>query len=176
VSKDGDKASGEKKSKKGLFIAVGVVVLVAGVGGGLLFGPKLLGAPPAAEANEGHGKSDKGEKGEKGGKKEGEPTEKLISSKFEAIIVDLRDNEGTLRHLKVGLSAELSEALTEEEFKLLQPRGREAAIAYLRTLTFDQATDPKRYPKVKKDLSKKVLAALDSEHIHRLLIVDYVAQ
>jgi flagellar basal body-associated protein FliL len=175
VSKDGNEAGGEKKSKKGLFIAVGVVVLVAGAGGGLLFGPKLLGDPPAAEAHEGKGKSEKGEKHE-GGKKEKEAAEKLISSKFEAIIVDLRDNEGTLRHLKVGLAAEISELLPEEEFKLRQPRGREAAIAYLRTLTFDQATDPKRYPKVKKDLSKKVLAALDSEHIHRLLIIDYVAQ
>jgi flagellar basal body-associated protein FliL len=173
VSKDDDKqGAGEKKSKKGLIIgiSVGVVVLAAGLGAGLVFGPKLLAGPATAEASGEH----KPEKAEHA--KEPEKPEKIISSKFEPIIVDLRDSEGALRHLKVGLAAELPETVPEEEFKLLQPRGREAAVAYLRTLSFDQATDPKKYPKVKKDLSKKVLSAIGKEHILRLLIVDYVAQ
>jgi len=181
VSKDGDKEGGEKKSKKGLIIgiAVGVVVLVAGVGGGLMFGPKLFGGQAAAEENAGHEASGKsGGEGKHGesGPKAGEPPEKVVSSKFEPIIVDLRDGEGTLRHLKVGLAAELPETVPEEEFKLLQPRGREAAIAYLRTLSFDKATDPKRYPKVKKELSQAVTKAIGKEHVRRLLIVDFVAQ
>lgn len=184
MSKDGDKEGGEKKSKKGLVIgiAVGVVVLAAGVGGGLMFGPKLFGGQAAAEANEGHEASGKGQKGSVEGKhaesdpKGGQAPEKIISSKFEPIIVDLRDAEGTLRHLKVGLAAELPESVPEEEFKLLQPRGREAAIAYLRTLSFDKATDPKRYPKVKKELSQAVTKAIGKEHVRRLLVVDFVAQ
>lgn len=173
MSKDDDKEGGEKKSKKGLIIgiAVGVVVLVAGAVAGVLFIPKMLGGPETAEATE-----HKEGGGEKEKKKESEVPEKIVAGKFDPIIVDLRDSEGAVRHLKVGLSAELDETMPEEEFKLLQPRGREAAIAYLRTLTFDKATDPKRYPKVKKDLSKKVLQALGKEHIKRLLITDFVAQ
>jgi flagellar basal body-associated protein FliL len=179
VSKDASKEDGEKtgKSKKGLIIGivVGVVVLAAGVGAGVFLVPKLTGEPATAEASAEHGSGHE-EAPKPKAKAKPEAPEKVVSSKFEAVVVDLRDEDGTIHHLKVGLAAELPETCPEEEFKLLQPRGREAAITYLRTLSLAQATDPRKYGRIKKELTNRVLKAIGREDVERLLIVDFVAQ
>jgi flagellar basal body-associated protein FliL len=190
VSNDEDKdAKAEpKKSKLGLILGIvgGVVVLVAGGVTGLLLGPKMMGAPPAeaAPGGEAHGAPAPhaapapahGEK-PKGGGEHGEGHGgKVVSFKFDPIIVDVLSKFGESHHLKVGLAAELAEGAVEDDLKLVQPRGREAAITYLRALTYEEITNPKKYGKIKKDLVKKVTVAVGEERVSRVLVIDFVAQ
>jgi flagellar basal body-associated protein FliL len=172
-----------KKSKLGLILGIvgGVLVLVAGTAAGLILGPSLFGGPPAAaaEASPGGGHAapaaaehaaPKAEKSEHGA------PEKIVAATFEPLIVDVMDEQGVAHHVKVGLSAELAEGVTVDDFKLLMPRGREAAISYLRSLTFEEVTSPKKYGRLKKELTRNVTKALGESKLHRLLIVDFVAQ
>jgi flagellar basal body-associated protein FliL len=173
-----------KKSKTGLIIGIviAMVTLVGGSVAGAVLGPKLLGSPDdsadegeSAPAHEGksedEGKSSHGAKGKKG--KEGE---KIISVDIAPIVVDLRDGDGRLRHLKVGMAAELGETVNAEEFKLVSPRGREATLTYLRSLTFEEVADPAKYASIKDEISKRMIEALGADKVHRILLVDFVLQ
>jgi flagellar FliL protein len=168
----------KKGGGKVLLILV-TVVLVAGAGvGGAMFGPKLL-HPPAAAAtpaeDEEHAEaSEEAEAEEATPAPAGAPP--AVTTTFGPIVVDIRNGEGELHHLKVGLSFELAEKFTEDEFKRWTPRGREAAITYLRTLDYEGATDPKRFEAVRKELCDKVKAALGKKNIRRVLVTDFVAQ
>ena len=173
-----------KKSKTGLIIGIviAMVTLVGGSVAGAVLGPKLLGSPDdsadegeSAPAHEGkseeEGKSSHGGKGKKG--KEGE---KIVSVDIPPIVVDLRDGDGRLRHLKVGMAAGLAETGNAEEFKLVSPRGREATLTYLRSLTFEEVADPAKYASIKEEISKRMIEALGADKVHRILLVDFVLQ
>jgi flagellar basal body-associated protein FliL len=189
MSDEADKAAAPapKKSKTGLIIGI-VIALVTLVGGsvaGAVLGPKLLGgedhaaaaadeddeeeeSAPAAHESSGHDAKPK----KKGKGKE----EKIVSVDINPIVVDLRDADGRLRHLKVGLAAELGETANVEEFKLMSPRGREATLSYLRSLTFEDVSDPARYTSIKDEISKRMIEAIGPEKVHRILLVDFVLQ
>lgn len=179
-----DSLAPPKKSKLGLILGIvgGVLVLVAGAAAGLILGPSLFGGPPTAAAEAPQTAKAAGPAADhaapKGAKGEQLPTapEKIVAAAFEPLIVDVMDSDGVAHHLKVGLSAELADGVTAEEFKLLMPRGREAAISYLRSLSFEDVTSPKKYAKLKKELVKNVSKAIGENKLHRLLIVDFVAQ
>jgi len=161
-----DEETPEKKSKVGLIIGivVGVLFLVGGTIAGIVFGPALLGEPPPASAEEGLA--------------DGEPLEptQIVTSAFTPIVIDVRSHSGKVHHIKVGLSAELAEGVLEEEFRLVQPRGREAALTYLRTLTFEDITNPEMYSGIKDELAKRVVEAVGHNMAHRILLVDFVTQ
>jgi flagellar basal body-associated protein FliL len=194
AEKPADAAAAPKKSKKGLVIGI-VIALVTLVGGsvaGAVLGPKLLGgsAPEAEEggAEEGHAKSQKSEKSEKShksqksekksshGEEGAEGPEKIINADIAPVVVDLRDAEGRIRHLKVGMTAELAEQVSAEDFKLVVPRGREAALTYLRSLTFEDVADPQHFIAIKDELSKRVTEAVGEDRVHRMMLTDFVLQ
>jgi flagellar basal body-associated protein FliL len=195
AEKPADAAAAPKKSKMGLIIGV-IIALVTLVGGsvaGAVLGPKLLGGSSddreEGSSEGGHGKGAKGEKGEKSHKSEksekkgshgdddeDEAPEQIVTSDIPAIVVDLRDTEGRIRHLKVGLTAELGDKVTAEEFKLVIPRGREAALTYLRSLTFEDVADSQRFMAIKDELSKRVTEAVGEERVHRMMLTDFVLQ
>jgi flagellar basal body-associated protein FliL len=171
-----------KSSKVGTFIAAALIAGVAATGG--LFGGKLLHAaepqhktkvkaePEAESASEnGDGDGDD-EESEEGSSKSAMPT---ASVALPQVIVDIRDKDGDVHHMKVGISLELGQ-VSEEEFSKILPRGREAAVMFLRSLNFEVATDPKQFDTVRKDLGNKVRAALGKKHVRRVVITDYVAQ
>ena len=95
---------------------------------------------------------------------------------LEAIVVDTRSADGSIRHVKVGLTIELNEATKEAEFKSYVPRAREAAIGYFRTRDFEQLSDPKNFTQVVKDLNKEIIAAVGKKRAKRVVITDFVAQ
>jgi len=177
-----------KKSKTGLIIGIviAMITLVGGSVAGAVLGPKLLGSPDGDSADEGEsaaahegksedeGKSSHGSKSKKG--KEGKEGEKIVSVDIPPIVVDLRDGDGRLRHLKVGMAAELAETVNAEEFKLVSPRGREATLTYLRSLTFEEVADPAKYASIKDEISKRMIDALGADKVHRILLVDFVLQ
>jgi flagellar basal body-associated protein FliL len=114
-----------KKSKTGLIIGIviAMVTLVGGSVAGAVLGPKLLGSPDdsadegeSAPAHEGGKSEDEGKSSHAGKGKKGKEGEKIVSVDIPPIVVDLRDGDGRLRHLKVGMAAELGETVNAEEF------------------------------------------------------------
>ena len=66
--------------------------------------------------------------------------------------------------------------LQEKEFELYSPRGREAAIIYLRQLKWEDAINPKKFEEIRKGLSEVMIKALGKKRVERIVITDYVAQ
>ncbi|MDQ2643080.1 MAG: flagellar basal body-associated FliL family protein [Myxococcota bacterium] len=171
-----EKAAAPKKGGSKVIVIALTAILVAGAAvAGTMFGPKMLGAKPAQAQEDGsHGKS-KGKKHQE----EAEDVEPTAIYNFQAIVVDLHDNEGAIHHLKVGLTVEsaLENAKeAEEALKQFQPRGREAAIAFLRSREWDEITSSKMFEPLKKELSEKVIGAMGEERVSRVVITDFVAQ
>jgi flagellar basal body-associated protein FliL len=176
-------APAPKKSKTGLIIGIviAMITLIGGSVAGAVLGPKLMGAPEADAADEeeapAHESKSAESKGhESKGKKGHGEGEKIVSVEIPPIVVDLRDADGRIRHLKVGLAAELGDAVNVEEFKLVSPRGREATLSYLRSLTFEEVSDPARYAGIKDEISKRMIDAIGADKVHRILLVDFVLQ
>jgi flagellar protein FliL len=192
MSDETDKPAGAaapKKSKVGLIIgvALALVTLVGGSVAGAMLGPKLLGGSEehaeAGSSEAGHGKSEKGEKShksekseKKGSHGEAEGAEHIVNAEMPSVVVDLRDADNRIRHLKVGLTAELADGATMEDFKLVIPRGREAALTFLRTLAFEDVADPQHFIAIKDELSKRVTEAVGEERVRRMMLTDFVIQ
>ena len=179
------------KGKAGLIIGIVIaaVTLVGGSVAGAVLGPKLLGGSEEHEEEEEEKpakseKSHKSEKKEKGhgkekadeGEEHGEGPEHIVSVDIPSVVVDLLDNQGRIRHLKVGLTAELADKVPAEEFRLFIPRGREAALIFMRSLTFEQVADPSHFIAVKDELAKRVTEAVGEERVHRMMLTDFVLQ
>ncbi|RYZ09503.1 MAG: flagellar basal body-associated FliL family protein [Myxococcales bacterium] len=181
------------ETKKGKGKLVGIMValaLILGAGAaGAVLAPKYLGGDKAAadhkpaEASEEEAES----ASEKGGDHEAEEEEEEPEKKpkagdvhevqnLEAIVVDSRAADGSIRHIKVGLTIELPETVKEAEFKSYVPRAREAAIGYFRTRDFEQLSDPKNFAQVVKDLNKEIIGAVGKKRAKRIVITDFVAQ
>jgi flagellar basal body-associated protein FliL len=181
-------AAAPKKGKMGLIIGIviAVVTLVGGSVAGAVLGPKLLGGSEEPEESSAeHGKSEKAEKSHKSEKSEkksshgdgeSDTPEHIINADMPSVVVDLRDNDGRIRHLKVGLTAELGDKVTPEQFKLVIPRGREAALMYLRSLAFEEVSDPQNFNAIKDELAKRVTEAVGEEKVHRMMLTDFVVQ
>ena len=182
----------EKKKGKGKLVGILVALaLILGAGAaGAVLAPKYLGGKSAAhkpaEPSEDAESSDKGDEGDAEGadEKDAEEAEKKPKASgevhevqnLEAIVVDTRSAEGSIRHVKVGLTIELVEGTKEAEFKAYVPRAREAAIGYFRTRDFEQLSDPKNFTQVVKDLNKEIIAAVGKKRAKRVVITDFVAQ
>jgi flagellar basal body-associated protein FliL len=175
-------APAAKKGKGGLIIAIAiaVVTLIGGSVAGAVLGPKLLGGGETKAARtEGQGEGEHGEAGENGESEHGESgghPEKISSIAFPAVVVDLRDQDERIRHLKVGINVEVPETTPEDEFKLYMPRGREAILTYLRSLNYEEVSDPARYETIRTELSKRVTEAVGARRIRRVLLVEFVSQ
>ena len=156
-----------KKSRLGLVLAiVAVTVLVTGAAvAGTVFGPALF------------GHSKKGEQAAEKEKEKGKESEKIGESvELSPIMVDARADDGNLHHLKVVLAVEVAEGTPKDELMRYLPRGREAAVGYLRSQTFDHLVDPLHYADVRAELSKTFSEAVGHERISRVLVTDFVAQ
>ena len=92
------------------------------------------------------------------------------------IMVDARADDGNLHHLKVVLAVEVAEGTPKDELMRYLPRGREAAVGYLRSQTFDHLVDPLHYADVRAELSKTFSEAVGHERVSRVLVTDFVAQ
>ncbi len=169
-----------KKSRLGLVLAtVVVVVLVTGAAvAGTLFGPALLGhkstkADSADQADEDAGDDDAAPKKKKKDEKDGKIGE---SVELSPILVDARAKDGELHHLKVVLAIEIAEGTAKDEFMRYSPRGREAAVAYLRSQGFDDLAAPDKYNTIRAELGKVFTDAVGAKRVARVLVIDYVAQ
>lgn len=153
------------------FGGVGIVVVVLSAvcsAVGAAFGPALVHATTTlvkpAQAAEGPA-----------AEKADEPPVETVS--LDPLIVDVREGQGPLHHLKVTLAIELAtKSKDEEEIKKLMPRARDAAIEYTRALTFDEVTTPKLFEGIRTDLGERVAKAIGQARVKRVLFTDFVVQ
>jgi flagellar basal body-associated protein FliL len=174
-----------KKSRLGLVLAiVVVVVLVTGAAvAGTMFGPVLLGHKQAADAADqaddegGDDDSTPPDKADKKKKKQSEKESKIGESvELPPIVVDARSKDGELHHLKVVLAVEVAEGTPKDDFMRYSPRGREAAVAYLRSRSFEDLASSDHYAEIRAELAKQFIEAVGEKRVARVLIIDYVAQ
>jgi flagellar basal body-associated protein FliL len=156
----------EPKKKKPILLILVVAVFVGGAAtAGALLGPKLMGAPPSAEP---------------AAEASVEPTVDTDIVKdtvsFMPFIVDTKDADGATRHVKVVVAIELPDGVQQSDVSPYVPRGREAAIGYLRGQSFGELTDPSKFDAIKAELSKRMIEAVGEARVARLLITDFVAQ
>lgn len=163
----------EKSPKRLLGILV-ISVLVAGAAvTGTLFGPRLLAHRPAAAVNQNNESGDAGKGAENSEGSEAEPNNPQA---FAPIVVDVKNKRGELHHMRVGITVELTDKATKEEFERYQPRGREAAIGYLRSKSFDELTESTEFENVAKQLNDAIIRAMGDRHVARVVLTDFVAQ
>jgi len=186
--KDDKPAGNAKKKPVVLFVIIGVVLLGVAGGGVFVAGPALglFGdeKPATGKAAKKKKKQPKASEGADGEEdelanlpEESSDTAGLKSkiAKISSLVVDVQDAEGARHHVKINLAVEHPEG-KEEEFANFEPRAREALIMYLRTLTFEEATDPKGFPKIRDAVIQKTRKALGEFPARRILIADFVAQ
>jgi len=152
------------KPRKRLTGVLAILVLTLGAGvAGTILSPRLMAMAPALA------------KSPKPSETKADP-EPGATMDFSPLVVDVRDAQQTPRHIRVGISVEVPESLTREEFKNLVPRGREAAIRYLRAKSFEFLTDSSSFEKVASELDARITNAMGHKHAKRVLITDYVSQ
>lgn len=148
------------KSSKGLVVVVLLAAVVLGGGAaaaGAVVAMKVAvpAAAPAPAASE----------------------EKLLGSvDFASIVVDIHGQDGQGHHLRVSLAAEVPPEMPKEDLQNLTPRGREAAIGYLRSLTFEDATAAGSFEKIKAELNKRIIEAVGEKRIVAVILTDFVVQ
>lgn len=177
MSEEKPAAATKKGGSKVIVIALTAILVAGAAVAGTIYGPKMLGAK-TAEAHEGNSSS-KGKGKGKNNRAEVDDVDPTAVYNFQPIVVDVHDNEGAIHHLKVGLTVEsaLENAKeAEEALKQFQPRGREAAIAFLRSREWDEITSAKMFEPLKKELSEKVIESMGEERVSRVVITDFVAQ
>jgi flagellar basal body-associated protein FliL len=160
-----------EKSRKRLLGVLVTSVLIAGAGvAGTVLGPRLLGQGGDEAEPEASAEPAEPEQPEAEGDKAPNPMA------FQPIIVDVRDKQMQPHHMKVGITVELRDGGTKEEFERLMPRGREAAISYLRGKSFDDLTAPDQFDVTAKELNERVTKAMGEKFAKRIVITDFVAQ
>jgi len=160
----------EKPRSKRLLGVLVTSVLIVGAGvAGTILGPRLLASRAEAADLERAADASDSESEEA----EEKPPNPMA---FQPIIVDVRDKKSNPHHMKVGLTVELKEGVKKEEFEKLQPRGREAAILYLRAKSFEDLTEPSQFEVITKELNDRIIKAMGVRHTIRVIITDFVAQ
>jgi flagellar FliL protein len=159
------KKSGKSGGK--LFLIIGAVIATGGsAAAGAVLGPSLAKghAQAAAAASASAAAGDHG--AEEGGSVQA----------LDPIIVDIREANGDMHHLKVGLAVELAKGVTDEEFKRQTPRIRDSAISYLRSLKFDEISSPSKFDPIRSELGERIAHASGRAKVQRVLFTDFVAQ
>lgn len=162
---DASSKNAEPKKRPILLILVAVVLVAGAAAAGTILGPKLTGGAPAPVAEPPPAASSA-------------PPADLVKDivGLAPFIIDSRDADGMIRHVKVAVSIELKEGITDADFRPYVPRGREAAIAYLRSQNFEELTNPARFEEVRAELSKRIIEAVGPSRAGRVLVIDFVGQ
>ncbi len=162
-----------EKSPKRLVAILVISALVAGAAvTGTLFGPRLL-AKRAAGNEAAVDGVDAGKGGDSSETAEPEPNNPQA---FAPIVVNVKSRRGEMHHMRVGITVELTDKATKEEFERYQPRGREAAIGYLRSKSFDELTEATEFENIAKQLNEIIIRAMGERRCNRVVLTDYVAQ
>ena len=163
----------EKSPKRIVGILVNTTLVLGAAVTGTLLGPHLLPHSTASAGDVASALSDAGKPAEASESTESEPSNPQV---FSPIVVDIKSKHGEMHHMRVGITVELGEKVSKEEFERFQPRGREAAIGYLRSRPFEELTEPTEFESITKQLNEKIIHAMGEKRCNRVVVTDYVAQ
>jgi flagellar basal body-associated protein FliL len=93
----------------------------------------------------------------------------------EPFLIVVQDTNKKPHAMKVTLAVEFDEKVKEETLKGFTPRIRDAALTYLRALSYDEALDSGRNDKLRNDLLER-FRAVGAGSAQRVLITDFVIQ
>jgi flagellar basal body-associated protein FliL len=94
---------------------------------------------------------------------------------LDPFLVTINDATKHSHPMKVTLAIEFDEKVKEEAPRTFVPRARDACLSYLRTLSFEDASDLEHAPKFRTELQAQLKEAGVS-NVERLLITDLVIQ
>ena len=93
---------------------------------------------------------------------------------LDPFLVTLFDASKRPHPMKMAIAVEF-DAQTKEDLKTFVPRIRDAVLAYLRTLSHEQVTDPAHVEKMRLELVEKCRSA-GASTAEKILITDFVVQ
>jgi flagellar FliL protein len=155
-------APAAKKGGGALSMILGIVLPAILAGAGSFGGARVAGAhQPAAHAPEAPAHAEAKAPG---------PTVAL-----EPFLVSIADAKGKGHPMKLSVAVEFEALVKEDILKAFVPRIRDAILAYMRTLTYEEAIDTARSDTLRDELLErcKKAGAIGAE---RILITDLVSQ
>jgi flagellar basal body-associated protein FliL len=93
----------------------------------------------------------------------------------EPFLIVVQDANKKPHAMKVTLAIEFNEKAKEESLKSFTPRIRDAALSYLRVLSYDDALESGKNDKLRNDLLER-FRAIGAASAERVLITDFVIQ
>jgi len=94
---------------------------------------------------------------------------------LKAFVFNAFDKEGESHAVKLTLAVELSSKANAELFDRYKPRLRDAALEYLRNITFEEVRDQRKALRFTQDLLAKFHTA-GAKDVTRVLMQDLIAQ
>ena len=94
---------------------------------------------------------------------------------LEPFLVSIADTQKKGHPMKLTVAIEFESTAKEETLKTYTPRIRDAILAYMRTLTYEEATDQEHAHKLREELLEKVQKS-GAVAAERVLITDLVSQ
>lgn len=93
---------------------------------------------------------------------------------LEPFLVSITENQRP-HVLKLTIAVELKHLAKEEEFKAYVPRIRDATLTYLRSLTFEEASNSEHLEQLRADIRER-LKTIGATAVENVLITDFVTQ
>ncbi len=176
-----------KKSKKKLFIMIGIlVVLLAALGAGGWFGYKWWMGRKAAAAGDAAATEQKadeqGKKDEKGGHGEkkdekgapaGEGGGELVS--IPPLLVNLAEPQGR-RYLKLALDVEVRDKLAADELNKSMAKVKDSLLLLLSSKTYEDLGSLENKILLKKEIVERLTLVLGEQKVLRVYITEIVIQ
>jgi flagellar protein FliL len=94
---------------------------------------------------------------------------------LDPFLVTISEPAGTPHVVKLTIAVELKVGKKEDDFKPFIPRIRDATLAYLRSLSFEEAQSAARFEHLRADLLERI-EKLGVTTAEQVLITDYVTQ
>lgn len=175
-----------KKSKKKLFIMIGIlVVLLAALGAGGWFGYKWWMGRKAAAAGDSateqkvdeHGKKDDkgghGEKKDEKGAPVGEAAGELVS--IPPLLVNLAEPQGR-RYLKLALDVEVRDKVAADELNKNMAKVKDSLLLLLSSKTYEDLGSLENKILLKKEIVERLTLVLGEQKVQRVYITEIVIQ
>jgi flagellar FliL protein len=161
------KAEAEAPAKKGgskLFVIIGAVVAVLGLGGGAAWYFKLIphGAKTATD-----------EEGGEGGKEAKPAVGAMVG--IDPFIANLSDADGK-RYLKATLQVEFFDAKEPEEFHKRQSQLRDVLLTLFTSKTFDEIRTPQGKALLRDEVITRINRVLNKDVVKAVYFTEFIIQ
>jgi len=99
-----------------------------------------------------------------------------ISVAWPPLVVDVHDDQGTVRHVKIIVTLESQDEKLEVESRAYTARGRAHLLGFVRKQKYEDLVDSAKFEGLQTDFTKIIQAQMGAERIPHVWITDLVAQ